>query len=73
MSEDKDWIAKQIEEAQSTHGTGTAAIAPILKDLLAGPLLSRRLTHTELKEIARQLISAMAVPSEARKYANKQD
>ena len=57
---DSEWAANVIEVSLATNPQVTAQASAVMEELLSGRLLERELTPTGLKEVAQQLIEAMA-------------
>ena len=57
---DSKWAATILEESITTSPQVAAQASAVMEELLSGRLLERELTPTGLKEVAQQLIEAMA-------------
>ena len=57
---DSKWTATILEESITTSPQVAAQASAVMEELLSGRLLERELTPTGLKEVAQQLIEAMA-------------
>ena len=63
MSNDAHWIMARIAEARRRHVSVTDAVTVRIADLLNGQLSERRLSSTELTNVARVLIEDMVTAS----------
>ena len=57
---DSKWAATILEESITTNPQVAAEASAVMEELLSGRLLERELTPTGLKEVAQQLVEAMA-------------